>query len=266
MTSSSNQPFPLPNRGVLRLSGPDKAAFLQGLISNDVSKVASGAVYACLLTPQGKFLHDFFIVENGDDWLIDCEYDRRADLLKRLLMYKLRSQIEMQDVSGQFQVCAAFEKPDAEPMIFTDPRHSQMGWRIISTVLSHQPALNSDYETKRIALLIPGGSRDMEINKDLIMEFNLDKLNGVDFNKGCYLGQEMTSRMFFRDLIKRQLIRVAIEGTAPAPHTPLLQNDKEIGVMKTSCNDHGLALMRKDALERLPNGLIQYANFTLRLL
>ena len=98
------------------------------------------------------------------------------------------------------------------------------------------------------------------------MEFSLDKLNGVDFNKGCYLGQEMTSRMFFRDLIKRQLIRVAVEGTTPAPHTPLLQNDKEIGVMKTSCNDHGLALMRKDALERLSNGFIHYANFTLRLL
>ena len=179
MTSSTNL-IPLPNRGVLSLSGPDKAAFLQGLISNDVAKINSGtALYACLLTPQGKFLHDFFLIESGDVWLIDCERHRSADLLKRLSMYKLRSQIELTDVSGQYQILASFEKPELHnAIIVADPRHKDMGYRVFKNreEKEEEEELSFLYERQRISLCIPDGSRDMEINKDLIMDFALDRL------------------------------------------------------------------------------------------
>jgi len=235
--------FAFPNRGILRLSGPDRAQFLQGLVSNDVTAVQPGhPVYACLLTPQGKFLHDFFSIADGDSLLIDCEADRRADLLSRLKMYKLRSKIELTDVTDEYTVYGGIGAPD--------PRLPALGCRLVAPKGDTFPVATSFdvYDRLRIALAVPDGSRDMEIGKAILLENNIDLLNGVSWTKGCYTGQELTARTHYRGLIKKRLCPVRIAGVAPAAGTPLIENGIEVGEMRSSNGDLGLALLKTEII------------------
>jgi folate-binding protein YgfZ len=242
----------LPNRGFLRLSGPDRLTFLQGLVSNDVNKVATGqAVYSCLLTPQGKFLHDFFLIADGESLLIECEADRRADLAQRLKVYKLRSKIEIAE--AEFTVFAVFGLAalTTGAIIYSDPRSPALGTRMLlppSPEADVSPIPFDIYDRLRVTEAVPDGSRDMEVGKAILLENNIDLLNGVAWDKGCYTGQELTARTRYRGLIKKRLVPVRIAGTVPPVGTPLIENGSEVGEMRSANGNVGLALLR---LERL---------------
>jgi folate-binding protein YgfZ len=264
----------LPNRGVLRLSGPDRVAFLQGLVSNDVTAVApSRAVYACLLTAQGKFLHDFFLISDGESLLIECEADRRDDLIRKLKIYKLRSKVEIVDLGDAFSVFAIFgdgaasilaggpdpgeARPFLNGIVYDDPRLPALGSRILLpkagggtalAALGFSPVAFETYDRLRIVNAVPDGSRDMEVGKAILLESNIDLLGGISWDKGCYMGQELTARTHYRGLIKKRLVPMRIAGPTPALGELLIENAKDIGEMRSSAGDLGLALVRLDAL------------------
>jgi folate-binding protein YgfZ len=245
----------LPNRGFLRLSGPDRLTFLQGLVSNDVNEAAPGrAVYACLLTPQGKFLHDFFLIADGESLLIECEADRRGDIAQRLKTYKLRSKIEIAEADYAVYAVLGTVPTIADAIVYPDPRIAALGSRMVLPPNTNDsgfgmPALPfATYDRLRVAQAVPDGSRDMEVGKAILLENNIDLLNGVAWDKGCYTGQELTARTHYRGLIKKRLIPVRIAGPVPAIGTPLMENGTEVGEMRAAAGDIGLALIR---LERL---------------
>lgn len=263
--------FRLEARGILAVAGPDRASFLQGLVSNDVMRVAADrAVYAALLTPQGKYLFDFIMVEqDGEIWL-DTEAARLADLQRRLSMYRLRAKVELLarpdlTVAAVFGegAAAAFGLP-AEPgaakiceagVVLVDPRLAELGCRLI--VERGQLGLHGDrfaaadfaaYDRHRLALGIPDGSRDLVPDKSILLEAGFDELHGVDWQKGCYMGQELTARTRYRGLIKKRLFPVQIDGAAPASGTLVTLDGKEAGELRSSCDGRGLALLRLDAI------------------
>ncbi len=237
----------LQDRGLVRIEGPDRVAFLQGLVSNNVEHAAPDkTVYATLLTPQGKFLHDFFIHETGDALLLDCEGGARAqDLYDRLLKYRLRAKVTL-SVDLTHPVYAVFNADIGLP----DPRHADMSNRGFDKPdLPEQPF--AVWDRRRLTLAIPDGSRDMIVDKSTLLECNLDKLNAIDWNKGCYMGQELTARMHYRGLAKKHLYAVQCEGECPAPFTDLHKNEGLIGDMRSSVGDIGLALLKDDAVQTL---------------
>lgn len=266
---------PLPARGLIQLSGPDARDFLQGLISNDVTKVGpERAIYAALLSPQGKFLHDFIVANLGEALMLDCERARLGDLGQRLAGYRLRAQVDLADASDDYRLVAAMGGDihgrfglSAEPgnctafaggLALVDPRDRRLGVRVVLPARSANAPLEAlgisevpfeRYEALRLSLGVPDGSRDLAIDKAILVESNFEALNGVDFTKGCYVGQELTARTKYRGLVKRRLMRVRIEGTAPAPGTALSINGKEAGEMRTAMSDMGLAVIRLDRLD-----------------
>ncbi|HLG86018.1 MAG TPA: folate-binding protein [Alphaproteobacteria bacterium] len=270
MSMASGTFIRLEERGVLRLSGDDRVPFLQGLVSNDVSSVAPGrVVYACLLTPQGKFLHDFLLVAADGAILIDCEGPRRADLLDRLRKFKLRSKIELADVSDQYAVFATTGAVPSESLAYPDPRASEVGWRALLpretadaslVALGFSPESPEDYEKRRIRAAIPDGSRDMEPGKATLLESNIDLLNGISWDKGCYMGQELTARIRYRGLVKKRLVPIRISGASPAIGEPLIESGREVGEMRSSAGDVGLALLRLDRVRE--GGVIKTASAT----
>lgn len=251
----------LPGRGIISVTGEDRKTYLQGIISNDIEKVAPGsAIYAAFLTAQGKFLHDFLVSQQGDALLIDCEAERLADLKKRLTMYKLRSKVALEDVTEVYDVVALFG--DATPVdaagTFPDPRLSAMGARAIvgkgqgpafAEGLGFERADFAAYEALRLSNGIPDGSRDMVVDKAILLENGFDELNGVDWDKGCYMGQELTARTRYRGLIKKRLLPVTFDGPAPAPGTKILADGKDAGEMRSGTDGKGLALIRMEKLD-----------------
>ncbi|MBY0281799.1 MAG: folate-binding protein [Alphaproteobacteria bacterium] len=245
----------LSNRALIQLTGPDKVPFLQGLVTNDVTKVERGEpVYAALLTPQGKFLFDLFIFSIEETWFIDCERDRIFDLIKRLSLYKLRSKIELTDLSDAFKVFAVRD-PLPDTIQIVDPRLKELGYRLYAKDLNTE--LSNTYENHRISLGAPDGSRDIPVDKGVILEYGFDELQAIDWKKGCYMGQELTARTRYRGLVRKRLLPVKIEGEAP-PFTPIFLGEDEVGEMRTSVPGCGLALLRlasiRDSLPKLTCG------------
>lgn len=270
----------LSERGLIRISGEDARAYLQGLISNDVTRVdPERAVYAAFLTPQGKFLHDLFVFDLDRAVFLDCEKERLADLLKRLRLYKLRSKITLEDASDAWAVYAVPPlAPDAAPALafglsaaspgqaraieggglaFVDPRLAGLGVRCvlpadraeaILAALGGQPATRADYERLRVSFGVPDGSRDMPVEKAVLLEYGFDELNGVDWDKGCYMGQELTARTRYRGLVRKRLLPVRVDGPLPAPGTPIDQGGKDVGDIRTGIGDRALAYLRLEAL------------------
>jgi len=246
----------LPNRGFLRLLGQDRLKFLQGLVSNDVNAVTPGhAVYSCMLTPQGKFLHDFFLIADGESLLIECEADRRADLAQKLKMYKLRSKVEIAEADYAVVVGFGDSPAIAGAIAYADPRSPALGTRYLVAGEVDATLPLDIYERLRIAEAAPDGSRDMEVGKAILLENNIDLLNGVAWDKGCYTGQELTARTRYRGLIKKRLVPVAITGAVPAIGTPLIENGAEVGEMRGSAGTVGLALLRLERL-RKPGAIV----------
>lgn len=249
---------PLRDRALLRISGADAAGFLNPLVSSDVAAVGR-ATYAALLTPQGKFLHDFLIYTAAEgDLLVDVAAERRADLKRRLTLYRLRARVELIELDG-WQGYALFGS--AAPVapegavLFADPRLAALGWRLWLPAGVEPPLPLTDaaaYEAHRIALGVPDGVRDIEVDKGLLLENHFEALNGVDFRKGCYIGQELTARTKYRGLLKKQLYKVTgpegFTGDLPAPGTPITANGQEVGQLRSSSGSMGLALLRLDAV------------------
>lgn len=218
----------LKNRGLIHIEGSDKHDFLQSLITSDINKLKPDAPrYACLLNAQGKFLHDFFMIEGDGFILLDCEGSARAaDLYKRLNMYRLRADVQI-SVEEHNDVYAIFGSNEGLP----DPRHTDMGNRSFEKPdLPEKPFETWDH--KRISLTIPDGSRDLTIQKSTMDEGSMDQLNAIDYDKGCYVGQELTARMHYRGLGKRKLQTVKLEEMPEGTD------------LRSSCNDIGIALVK----------------------
>ena len=253
----------LDDRAVLSVSGGDASGFLQGLVTNDIGRLDAGpAIHAALLTPQGKYLFDFLIFRRDATFCLDCEADARPALAKRLAMYKLRADVAI-DAALPDPVHALFgDGAEAEARriegaeIFADPRSPALGARVVGeggeAALRRagiEEAARADYDALRIANGIPDGRRDLVPEKSLLLEYGFDELNGVDFEKGCYVGQEVTARMKHRKLVRKRLVPVRIEGAAPDPGTPVYRDSIAVGEIRSSAGALGLALLRIDAIE-----------------
>jgi tRNA-modifying protein YgfZ len=239
----------LPRRAVLVLEGEDRVPFLQGLVSNDVAEAAPGrAVWAALLTPQGKWLADFFIFSDGERLLLDCERDSAPALLQRLTRFRLRAKVTLR-AADEISVYAAWDgTPAADAIAAPDPRLPEAGWRLLSATTLPTTALEADWDRHRLQLGLPDGSRDLEADKTVLLEAGFDELHGVSWSKGCYMGQELTARTKYRGLVKRRLVPVTIEGKLPLPGTPVLRDGTEVGTMRSGLDQQGLAVLRLDAL------------------
>ncbi|GFE63460.1 CAF17-like 4Fe-4S cluster assembly/insertion protein YgfZ [Litoreibacter roseus] len=224
-------------RVVLAVGGGDREEFLQGLVTNDVAKLKDGLVYAALLSAQGKYLADFFMVPDEDRILIDVAEPLAADLQKRLGFYKLRADvtIEKTDIAV---TCGIGDAPDGA---FTDPRDPNLGWRLYGAAES--PEVN--WDALRVAHGIPEGGIELIPNESYILEMGFERLNGVDFRKGCYVGQEVTARMKHKTELRKGLAVVALEGEVPAG-TAITRDGKPVGTVYTQAGGQGLAYLRFD--------------------
>lgn len=239
----------LPERGVIEVAGDDRVDFLQGLVSNDVAEAAPArAVWAALLTPQGKWLADFFIFADAERLLLDCEREQIAMIMQRLTRFRLRSKVSLRE-AVELCVYAAWEGTAAFAGIAApDPRLPEAGWRILSAAPLPTTAVALDWDRYRLSLGLPAGSRDLEAEKTVLLEAGFDELHGVSWTKGCYMGQELTARTKYRGLLKRRLVPVSIDGELPAPGTPVMRDGTEVGTMRSGRDHSALAILRLDAL------------------
>jgi folate-binding protein YgfZ len=235
----------LEDRAVITLSGPERKSLLQGIITNNVNHLKEGiGVYSALLTPQGKFLFDFFLFEKDEMIYLDCEIESMAQLFGKLLMYRLRSNVEITDQSKKYKVITSPEQLIDFSLHYKDPRHPEMGYRAIA---EHVPevAAQNNYQARRIALGIAEGSKDYIVDKGTILEGHFEQINGVDFEKGCYVGQEVTARMKYRGKVKKAMLPVTLSGTSPENGSEILnEKGNKIGNLRSSCDNNAIALFR----------------------
>jgi len=250
----------LEDRGVVSVSGADATGFLQGLLTNDVEKLLPGeARYAALLTPQGKILFDMIVVRApgaGEPvFLIDCAAAQAADLARRLGFYKLRAKVAVADESAARAV-AAYWGGEPEPVeggtLYADPRDPRLGWRAIlprtiADAIGSEHA--AEYEGLRIGAVAPKGGLDFAYGDAFPHDANLDLLHGVDFEKGCYVGQEVVSRMKHRGTARKRVVRVKLAGPPPAPGAPVMDRELAVGALGSSSGREALALLRLDRAE-----------------
>ena len=266
----------LPHRGVLEIQGEDKASFLQGLITNDIQLVTpEKTIYACLLTPQGRFLYDFFIMENKGSFLLETETNRLEELLKKLTLYKLRAKVNLH-LRPDLKVYALWgenvpqaldllnEEGRTQANFFMDPRLVTLGARRLtpSEPTGFQSATPNDYDFHRLSLGIPEGGRDLIPEKSILLESNLDELNAISWTKGCYMGQELTARTKFRGLVRKHLLPVIIHEGTPEEGADVFLNEQVVGEMRTHNKDRGLALLRLDDVMEKENLVCGNARLT----
>jgi len=234
----------LTSRTCLHIRGEDAASFLQGLITNDIRKAARGElVYSAMLTPQGKFLHDFFITAHEGGFLVETDGARAQDFKKRLMLYKLRSKVEIADLPHA--VIAGWEEARLDqPLTFTDPRLAALGFRAYVPAMPELAPSEADYHAHRIRLGVPDGAHDLLVEKSFLLEWGIDQLHGVDYQKGCYVGQEVTARTHYRGQVKKAPYIIAADKPLPAPGGLIYCGEKEAGELRSSADGQGLALLR----------------------
>jgi hypothetical protein len=247
---------------VVKASGEDARDFLNGLVTTDVTQLApSLGRFGALLTPQGKIIVDFLITEapsgHGGGFLIDCPRALAQGLADKLGFYKLRAKVKVENLSDHLGVLAAWDgdfavKPD---LSFADPRNDALGWRIlvpeelkqkVADLIGADLVESAAYEAHRIASGAPRGGLDFIYSDAFPHETNMDLLHGVDFDKGCYVGQEVVSRMQHRGTARTRTVKVILDGFAPEPGTAILAGDKPVGTIGSTAGQHGLALIRTD--------------------
>jgi hypothetical protein len=241
----------LPDRTVIELQGEDRVSFLQGLVSNDVTTAAPGrAVWTALLTPQGKYLADFFILADADRLLLDVEQAAAAMLLQRLTRFRLRAKVTIRP-ADDLHVYVAWngDAPSLNAITAPDPRLPEAGWRVLAAAKLPANATAEDWDRHRLALGLPDGARDLETEKTVLLEAGFDELNGVSWTKGCYMGQELTARTKYRGLVKRRLVPVTVDGPLPEPGTPVQRDGTEVGTLRSGRDGSALAVLRLDALD-----------------
>ena len=254
-------------RAVLRVSGADRIDFLQGIVSNDVAKAGENrGVWAAFLTPQGKYLHDFFLASDGKSILLDCERARADDLRKRLRRYTLRSDARV-EAAGDLVVALTSADPAPASGIaacFLDPRHRDARYRLIGTrgtleqvmaAAGLAPADPLEWDRHRLALGLPDGSRDMEVERSTLAEGNIDLLGGIDWEKGCWMGQEVTARMHYRGLAKRRLAPMRADGPVPPRGAAVERDGRPVGECRSSAGDLVMVLARTEVIDEAEAGL-----------
>ena len=252
----------LPDRGVVKVSGDGARDFLNGLVTTDVTLLRPGlGRFGALLTPQGKIVVDFLITEapsgHGGGFLLDCPRALAQGLADKLGFYKLRAKVAVENLSDSLGVLASWDgefamKPD---LAFADPRNEALGWRIlvpeqlaqkVADLIGADLVDSAAYDAHRIALGVPRGGLDFMYGDAFPHETNMDRLHGIDFDKGCYVGQEVVSRMQHRGTARTRMVRIALDDFSPEPGTVVLAGDKAIGTMGSTAGHHGLALIRID--------------------
>ena len=238
----------LDDRGIVEVEGPDARALLHRLVTSDVSNLRRGeARYAALLSPQGKIAADFLIVDDTPDggrdrFLLDVPAAQAPDLARKLALYRLRAGVAIADRSAELGVTAHW--PDGPGI--RDPRHPDLGTRAVGPRVVADPEARLAYEAHRIALGVPDGGRDFAYGDAFPHDANLDRLGGVDFDKGCYVGQEVVSRVHHRGTARKRIVPVSFDGRAPAPGADITVGEIAIGTMGTSAGARGLATVRVD--------------------
>lgn len=251
----------LDDRRLLTIGGSDAEEFLQGLVTNDVQMPRAGQpVFSAFLTPQGKFLHDFFIVAGQDTLLLDTELDGVDDLKRRLSMYRLRSDVTISFAPEDMAVWAiwgpAAAKANAAGLSYTDPRLEALGQRAIGDEsfsdsflsLGLVEATTSDYDLWRLSQGVPSGSKDLIREKSALLESNYDVLGAISWDKGCYMGQELTARTRYRGLVKRRLSQITFDGDTLSRGAPVVLDGRQVGDVRSTAGGIGIASMRLDAL------------------
>jgi len=231
------------DRSLIRVSGPEARAFLDNLLTQDLTRLADGGVaYAALLSPQGKVSADMLAWAQGDALVLDIDPARGEALMKRLTMYKLRAQVTLEDVVGTLNVLVSDAPFDgAKP----DPRLPALGYRALAPRGEHADGA-AWYETRRLQLGVPDLAHDAGPDEVFGLEALLEELNGVDFKKGCFVGQENVSRMKRRATTRKKFCLVNFAGAPPAPGAPIKAGDAEIGTIRTGMNDRAVAFLRLD--------------------
>lgn len=252
----------LPDRGVVKVAGEDARNFLNGLVTTDLDKLKPGlGRFGALLTPQGKIIVDFLITEapagHGGGFLIDCPRALAEGLATKLKFYKLRAKVTVDNLSDNLGVLAAWDgQLAAQPdLAFADPRNEHLGTRILipdnlkqklSALIGAELVDAADYEAHRIALGVPRGGLDFMYSDAFPHETNMDRLAGVDFDKGCYVGQEVVSRMQHRGTARTRSVKVLLEDSSPEAGVSVMAGDKSVGTMGSSAQGKGIALVRID--------------------
>lgn len=252
----------LPDRGVIKVAGEDARNFLNGLVTTDLDKLNPGlGRFGALLTPQGKIIVDFLITEapagHGGGFLIDCPKALADGLATKLKFYKLRAKVTVDNLSNDLGVLAAWDgELAAQPdLAFADPRNAELGTRILipedlkqklSDLIGAELVDAADYEAHRIALGVPRGGLDFMYSDAFPHETNMDRLAGVDFDKGCYVGQEVVSRMQHRGTARTRSVKVLLEDSSPEAGVSVMAGDKSVGTMGSSAQGKGIALVRID--------------------
>jgi folate-binding protein YgfZ len=252
----------LPDRGVVKVSGEDARNFLNGLVTTDVTLVRPGlGRFGALLTPQGKIVIDFLITEapsgHGGGFLIDCPRALAQALTDKLGFYKLRAKVSIENLSDTFGVIAGWDgAPSVRPdLAFDDPRSEALGLRIlapemlapkVADLMGAELVDSKTYEAHRIACGAPRGGLDFTYGDAFPHETNMDRLHGVDFDKGCYVGQEVISRMQHRGTARTRTVRITLDDFAPEPGAAIFAGDKPVGTIGSTAGQIGLALIRTD--------------------
>ena len=252
---------PLEDRGVVAVTGPDAVKFLNGLITNEIAHLPEGmAAHAGLLSPQGKILFDFLVLRTAEGFLLDVARGKTGELVKRLGMYKLRADVTMSDASDRYIVWVAWGADDAtvrasqDCIVFRDPRHAAMGARIVAPrAAGDAPPVNLNgergnapsYHAHRVAIGVPEGGKDYEFGDAYPHEADFDVFNGVSFTKGCYVGQEVVSRMQHKTVVRKRVVRIIAEGTLN-PGSDITVKGIVIGRTGSVDGRSGLALIRLD--------------------
>ncbi|MGB8431877.1 MAG: folate-binding protein [Pseudolabrys sp.] len=254
----------LPDRGVVKVAGDDARGFLNGLVTNDIAKVAPGKPrFAALLTPQGKIIVDFIVAEapsnDGGGFFLDCPRALASALVEKLNFYKLRAKVICEDLSNVLGVMAIWDGTAESEygLSYPDPRLPALGSRImLPPHLAEEAAADlggmlagaDAYEAHRIALGVPRGGLDFIYGDTFSHEADMDQLNGVDFGKGCYIGQEVVSRVEHRASARSRVVPIVYDEFAPSSGLPVMAGDRQIGTLGSTAKGHGLALMRLDRI------------------
>lgn len=251
----------LPDRAVLAVTGEDARTYLQGIVTNDVRNVAPDrAVFTALLSPQGKYLFEFFMLEHDGAIWLETDKARLPELVKRLTLYRLRAKVVFEPQPEQ--VVAACWGGDvalagASVHAYADPRHEGLGSRFIGHGAALHSAFSSvapaDYEAHRLSLAIPEGGKDLVIDRSILLEYGYDHLHAIDFTKGCYIGQEVTARSKHRATLHKYVHSIVAEAPLPPPGTPVMADGREVGELRSHHGTAGLALLRTADAALSPN-------------
>jgi folate-binding protein YgfZ len=225
-------------RKVLAITGTDRHDFLQGLVTNEVPKAPGTLVYAALLTAQGKYLADFFLTETGEAILLDADADQAADLMRRLTLYKLRAKVAVEETDLKVSRGTG---PAPEGAL-ADPRHPDLGWRLYGTDESDD---GTDWDAIRVAHCIPEAGVELLPDDTYILEAGFERLHGVDFRKGCYVGQEVTARMKHKTELRKGYATVDVDGAVPVG-SEISAGGKPAGTLYTQSAGRGIAYLRFD--------------------